>query len=79
MRGLLLLVLLSACSAPTSHQNATHPGYGDLQYGTDLTDCKKQHSKVESSQGYDVMTKVTTDEPAVAACMTDKGWQTVSR
>ena len=79
MRGLVLLALVCACSAPAVHQNASHPGYGDLQYSTDMADCKKQHSTVTSIQGYDVQTKVTTDEPAVAACMTEKGWQTVSR
>ena len=80
MRVLLVLGALCACSSTTAvHQNASHPTYGDLEYSTDMAACKKLHSKVESSQGYDVMTKVTTDEAAVATCMTERGWQTVSR
>ena len=70
---------LSACSSATVHTNANNPAYGDLQYETDLTACRKLHSTVTSIQGYDVQTKVTTDQAAVAACMTERGWQTVSR
>lgn len=82
MRASALLAIgvgvLSACSS-ASHQNATHPGYGELEYSTDLAACKKLHSTVTSIQGYDVQSKVTTDEPAVASCMSERGWQSVSR
>jgi hypothetical protein len=74
----IALGVLSACSS-TSHQNVSHPNYGDLEYGTDLAACKKLHSTVVSIQGYDVQSQVTTDEPAVATCMSQRGWQTVSR
>ena len=78
MRTLLLITLgLAACSS-TSHQNASHPTYGDLEYGNDMTACKKLHSTVESIQGYDVQSRVTTDDAAVATCMSERGWQTVS-
>ena len=70
--------ILCACSS-ARHQNVNHPNYGDLEYGTDLAACKKLHSTVVSIQGYDVQSQVTTDEPAVATCMSQRGWQTVSR
>lgn len=79
MRGSVLLALVLAACSSASHQNPTHPGYGDLQYETDLTACRKLHSTVTSIQGYDVQTHVTTDEAAVTACMTERGWQTVNR
>jgi hypothetical protein len=70
--------ILCACSS-ARHQNVNHPNYGDLEYGTDLAACKKLHSTVVSIQGYDVQSQVTTDEAKVATCMTERGWQTVSR
>ena len=78
MRAVLLTLVLCACSS-TVHTNANNPDYGDLQYQSDLAACRKLHSTVESIQGYDVQTKVTTDQPAVAACMSEHGWQTVNR
>lgn len=79
MRAVLLVTLGVCACASVSHQNAAHPGYGDLEYSTDLTACKKAHSTVQSIQGYDVQSKVTTDDAAVAACMSERGWQTVNR
>ena len=67
------------CCSSARHQNVNHPNYGDLEYRSDLAECKKLHSTVVSIQGYDVQSQVTTDEPKVAACMTEHGWQTVGQ
>lgn len=71
-----MAALLQACSS-AQHQNVAHPNYGDPQYFSDLADCRRQHSTVVSIQGYDVQSRVTTDEPKVDTCMTDLGWRTV--
>jgi hypothetical protein len=74
----MALGILCACSS-ARHQNVDHPNYGDLEYRTDLAECRKLHSTVVSIQGYDVQSQVTTDEAKVATCMTEHGWQTVSQ
>ncbi len=81
-RTLVMLVFttapLLACSS-AQHQNAAHPEYGDAQYRADLAECQRQNSKVETSQGYDLQSHVVTDQPKAEACMTARGWRTVSR
>jgi hypothetical protein len=73
-----LVAALAACSS-AQHQNVTHPTFGEAQYRSDLADCRKQNSTYTSHQGYDVQVEVKTDESKVDACMTERGWQTVSR
>ncbi len=73
-----LSAALTACSS-AQHQNPSHPTFGEAQYRTDLADCRKQNSTYTSHQGYDVQVEVKTDEAKVDACMTQRGWQTVSR
>jgi hypothetical protein len=75
----LVLGLLSACAAPTRYQNTAHPTYGDAEYKTDLAQCRQQNSKTTTTQGYDLQTVVTVDEPRAAACMTTRGWQPASK
>ena len=75
---IVLAAALTACSS-AQHQNTTHPTFGETQYRSDLADCRKQNSTYTSHQGYDVQVEVKTDEAKVDACMTDRGWQTVSR
>jgi uncharacterized protein YceK len=69
---------LQACST-VQHANVAHPGYGHAQYRADLADCRRQNSKVESIQGYDVQNRIIVDEAKADACMTGRGWRTVSR
>ncbi len=69
---------LLACSS-AQHQNAAHPNYGEAQYSSDLAECKRANSKVETIQGYDLQSRVTTDDAKVDSCMTERGWRTVSR
>ncbi len=77
---MLVMVLGALCACSSAHyQNVNHPDYGDAQYRTDLADCRRQNSTVVSIQGYDVQSQVTTDEAKVGACMSQRGWQTVSR
>jgi hypothetical protein len=76
--GALLSAALLGCSS-AQHQNATHPNYGDAQYQSDLAECRKQNSKIESIQGYDVQNRIIVDEAKADACMTGRGWQTVTR
>jgi hypothetical protein len=75
----LVLGLLPACAAPTRYQNTAHPTYGDAEYKTDLAQCRQQNSKTTTTQGYDLQTVVTVDEPRAAACMTTRGWQPASK
>jgi hypothetical protein len=69
-----LAVSLGAC-ATTHYQNTIHPNYGDAEYKTDETQCRKENSKTETQQGYDVMIHVTVDEAKAASCMQARGWQ----
>jgi hypothetical protein len=70
-------MLLSCSSA--QHQNTAHPDYGEAQYRADLAECRRQNSTVEMTQGYDMQSRVTTNEAKVAACMTGRGWRTADR
>lgn len=74
----LMSAALLACSS-AQHQNAMHPNYGESQYSSDLAECRKQNSKIESIQGYDVQNRIIVDEAKADACMTERGWQTVTR
>jgi hypothetical protein len=72
--ALSLAVSLGACTA-AHYQNTMHPNYGDAEYKADDAQCRKENSKTETQQGYDVMIRVTVDEPKAAACMQARGWQ----
>jgi uncharacterized protein YceK len=74
----LLLAVLSGCTA-TQHTNASHPGYGDAEYKTDLKQCRDQNSKIILSTGYDDRSTVDVDEDKAQSCMNQRGWQAVSR
>ena len=69
---------LLACSSE-QHQNTTNPNYGEAQYKADLAECRRQNSRTESTQGYDVQNRIIVDEAKADACMTSRGWQTVAR
>jgi hypothetical protein len=69
---------LLACSSE-QHRNTTNPNYGEAQYKTDLAECRRQNSRIESIQGYDVQNRIIVDEAKANACMTAHGWQTVAR
>jgi hypothetical protein len=69
---------LLACSSE-QHQNTTNPNYGEAQYKADLAECRRQNSRTESIQGYDVQNRIIVDEAKADACMTSRGWQTVAR
>jgi hypothetical protein len=74
----VISVAVAACSS-AQHQNVAHPDYGDAKYFSDLADCRRQHSTVVTSQGYDIHSEVTTDQAKVDICMAELGWRTVSR
>jgi hypothetical protein len=74
----LLLAILCACTS-TRYQNVIHANYGDAEYKTDLAQCRQQNSTTKTIQGYDIQTQVTVDEAKASACMTDRGWQPVSK
>jgi hypothetical protein len=70
----MLLGVLCGCTS-TRYQNITHPDYGDTQYKADLAQCRREHSTVTTTQGYDVQQKVTVDEAKVESCTAARGWQ----
>jgi hypothetical protein len=75
----LLLGALGGCQS-TQYKNMAHPDYGDVEYKRDLTQCHSQNSQVYTHPGgYSDVTEVKVDEAKAASCMTDLGWQTVSR
>ena len=74
----VLLLALSACDTP-KYKNAAHPGYGETEYKNDLAECRKQHSKIVVSGGYDDKASLEVDEPKAQSCMSERGWQQVSR
>jgi hypothetical protein len=74
----LLLAALGGCDTPR-YKNASHPGYGDAEYKSDLAQCRRQNSKIVMSQGYDDKSSVEVDEAKAQSCMNERGWQVVSR
>jgi hypothetical protein len=74
----ILLGVVCACTTPR-YQNVTHPNYGDAEYKTDLAQCRRDNSTVETHQGYDVQTEVKVDEAKAASCMTARGWQPMAK
>ncbi len=74
----MLVAALCGCSS-TQYRNVNHPGYGDAEYKSDLAQCRKQYSKIVMSSGYDDRSSVEVDEPKAQSCMTERGWQEVSR
>ncbi len=70
---------LLCCCTPGHYQNTTHPNYGDAEYKADLAQCRHDNSTTKTTQGYDVQTIVTVDEPKAASCMTARGWQPTSK
>jgi uncharacterized protein YceK len=74
----LLLVALGGCSS-VQYKNASHPDYGDAEYKDQLAQCRSQNSKIVTVTGYDDKSAVQVDEPKVRSCMSDRGWQAVSR
>ena len=69
---------LGGCDS-TQYKNASHPNYGDAEYKSDLAQCRKQNSKVVASSGYDDKSEIEVDEAKARSCMTERGWQAVSR
>ena len=53
--------------------------YGDTEYKDDLAQCRRQNSKVVIDPGYDDKSESQVDEPKARSCMTERGWQSVSR
>ncbi len=76
--GALLLAILCGCGG-SQYKNVSHPGYGDAEYKNDLAQCRGQNSKVVMSSGYDDKSSVEVDEAKARSCMSERGWQQVSR
>jgi hypothetical protein len=78
-RSASLAILLGALCACTSehYQNVGNPTLGDAEYTSDLAQCRRENSTVETIQGYDVQQRVTVDEAKAASCMTARGWRKV--
>ena len=74
----LLLAALGGCDS-THHQNPSHPNFGDSEYKNDLAQCRKQNSKIVIVSGYDDRSETQVDEAKARSCMTERGWQAVSR
>jgi hypothetical protein len=74
----LSLATLGGCDS-TQYKNASHPNYGDADYKSDLAQCRKQNSKVVAVSGYDDRSEIHVDEARARTCMTERGWQAVSR
>lgn len=72
--AICLLGMMSACSS-TQYRNVNHPNYGDVEYRSDLAECRKANSTTSTTQGYDVQIHVDVDEAKAASCMTTRGWQ----
>jgi hypothetical protein len=75
---ILLLAALCGCDS-TQYRNANHPNFGDAEYKSDLAQCRKENSKIVMVTGYDDKSEVHTDEDKARACMTQRGWQAVSK
>jgi hypothetical protein len=65
---------ISGCAAPPM-KNAAYPEYGQSEYQKDLADCRKAHSHMVETAGYDTLTKLVVDEPAVKSCIAKRGWE----
>ncbi len=74
----LLLAVLGACDT-TQYKNPSHPGYGDAEYKSELAQCRSQNSKVVIHGGYDDKSALEVDEDKARTCMSERGWQAVSR
>ena len=75
----LLLAGTWAAATSTQYKNASHPNYGDADYKSDLAQCRKQNSKVVAVSGYDDRSEIHVDEAKSRSCMTERGWQAISR
>jgi len=78
LAAVLLIAALCGCT-PTQYRNVSHPTYGDAEYKNDLAQCRKQYSKVVTSSGYDDRSAIEVDEAKARSCMSERGWQEVSR
>jgi hypothetical protein len=76
--ALCLLGMVTACSS-TQYRNVNHPNYGNTEYNSDLAGCRKENSTTTTTQGYDVQIHVDVDEARAASCMTQRGWQPISK
>jgi uncharacterized protein YceK len=74
----VLLAALGGCDS-VQYKNASHPGYGDAEYKDQLAQCRSQNSKIVTVTGYDDKSAIQVDEAKVRSCMSDRGWQAVSR
>jgi hypothetical protein len=74
----LLLAALGGCDS-VQYKNISHSNFGDAEYKNDLAQCRKQNSRIVMSTGYDDRSEVQVDEPKARTCMTERGWQAVSR
>ena len=70
----LLWGAMSGCGS-TPHQNAGHPGYGEAEYKSDLSQCRRENSKIVMSEGYDTKSDVQVDAAKAQACMAAHGWR----
>jgi hypothetical protein len=68
------IAAISGCASPQM-KNAAHPEYGQAEYQKDLADCRKEHSRMVQTAGYDTLTKLVIDEPAVKSCIAGRGWE----
>ena len=75
---IIVLIPLMGCSS-THYANPSRPGSTEADYKNDLAQCRKQNSTIVTSSGYDDRSEVRVDEAKVQACMTERGWRTVSR
>ena len=62
-----------------TYTNPSHPGYGDAEYKSELAQCRSQNSKVVIHGGYDDKSALEVDEDKARTCMSERGWQAVSR
>jgi hypothetical protein len=76
--AVLLVAALCGC-ASDHYQNVNHSNYGDAEYNADLAQCRKDNTKVTTTQGYDVQIHTDVDEAKAASCMTARGWQKVAK
>jgi hypothetical protein len=71
----LLPVAIGSCSPPVRHQNASHPNYGEAEYRSDLSQCRRENSTIVMSSGYDEKGEVQVDAGKVETCMAARGWR----
>jgi hypothetical protein len=55
------------------------PENSEAEYNTDLAQCRKQSSKVVAVSGCDGRSEIRVDATKARTCMTERGWQALSR